>query len=109
MYINVLHLLCDQGIDMLRIEAIWVDDEVLDKIEGKHGLRFLDIEEALVSSQERCFHKVGGGQIRALLKTCAGQYVAVFLTPIGGSDWMVNSARDMTPKEKRSFKLSKKG
>jgi len=45
---------------MLRIEALWVDDEVLDKIEAKHGLRFPDIEEALVYSKERCFHKVGG-------------------------------------------------
>jgi len=57
---------------MLRIEALYIDDEVLDKIEAKHGLRFPDIEEALVSSKERCFHKVGGGQIRALLKTSAG-------------------------------------
>lgn len=94
---------------MLRIEALWIDDEVLDKIEGKHGLRFLDIEEALVYSKERCFHKVGGGQIRALLKTSAGQYVVVFLTPLGGGDWKLNSAREMTPKEKRFFKLSKKG
>jgi len=94
---------------MLRIEALWVDDEVLDKIEVKHGLRFSDVEEALVSSKERCFHKVGGGQIRALLKTSGGQYVVVFLTPLGGGDWKLNSAREMTPREKRIFKLSKKG
>ena len=94
---------------MLRIEALWVDDEVLDKIEVKHGLQFMDIEEALVYSKERCFHKVGGGQIRALFKTSSGQYVVAFLSPLGGGDWRLNSARPMTPKERRSFKLSKKG
>jgi len=94
---------------MLRVEALWIDDEVLDKIERKHGLRFLDIEEALIFSRERCFHKVGGEQIRALLKTSAGQYVTVFLAPLGGGDWRVNSARGMVPKEKRLFRLSKKG
>ena len=35
---------------MLTIKALWVDDDVLDKIEGRHGLKFLDIEEALVYS-----------------------------------------------------------
>jgi len=94
---------------MLKIEALWVDDEVLDKIERKHSLRFSDIEDALVYSRERCFHRVGGGQIRALVKTSAGQYLVAFLTPLGGGDWRVNSARGMTPQEKRFFKLSKKG
>jgi len=36
--------------NMLTIKALWVDDDVLDKIEGRHGLKFLDIEEALVYS-----------------------------------------------------------
>ena len=94
---------------MLKIEALWVDDEVLDKIEAKHGLRFPDIEDALVYSKERCFHKVGGGQIKAFLKTSTGQYLVAFLFPLGGGDWRLNSARTMTPKERRSFKLSKKG
>jgi len=94
---------------MLRIEALWVDDEVLDKIEGKHGLKFSDVEEALVYSKERCFYKVGGGQIKAFLKTSGGQYLVAFLFPLGGGDWRLNSAREMTPKEKRLFKSSKKG
>ncbi|MBE0415570.1 MAG: hypothetical protein IBX36_03410 [Dehalococcoidia bacterium] len=94
---------------MLKIEALWVDDEVLDKIEGKHGVQFMDIEEALVYSKERCFHKVGGGQLRVLLKTSSGGHVAAFLSHIEKGDWKLNSAREMTPKEKRLFKLSKKG
>ncbi len=94
---------------MLRIEAIWVDDDVLDKIEGKHGLRFQDVEEGLVHSRERCFHKVGGGQIRALFKTLGGDYVTVFLSPLGCGDWKINTARRMAPKERRYYKLSKKG
>ena len=94
---------------MLRIEALWVDDEVLDKIEVEHGLQFVDIEEALVCSKERCFHKVGGGQIRALFRTSSGRYVVAFLSPLEEGDWKVNSARKMTTKEKRLFRLSKKG
>ena len=94
---------------MLRIEALWVDDEVLDKIEVKHGLQFMDIEEALVYSKERYFHKVGGGQIRVLFKTSSGRYVVAFLFPLEKGDWKINSAREMTTKEKRLFKLSKKG
>jgi len=94
---------------MLMIKAIWVDDDVLDKIEGRHVLKFPGIEEALVSSEERCFYKVGGNQIKASLKTSSGQYVVLFLTPLGGGDWRVNSARRMSPKERHSFKSSKKG
>jgi len=94
---------------MLRIEALWVDDEVLDKIEVKHGLQFMDIEEALVYSKERCFHKVGGGQIRALLKTSSGRYVVVFLSPFEKGDWKVNSAREMTTNREAPFQIVQKG
>jgi len=94
---------------MLIIEAIWIDDEVLDKIEGKHGLKYQDVEEALMSSDERCFRRVGGDQIKAYLKTLAGQHVIVFLTHIDDGIWRINSARKMDPKERRSFKQSKKG
>ena len=94
---------------MLRIEALYIDDDVLGKVEGKHGLRILDIEEALVYSRERCFHKVGGGQIRVLLQTSVGEYVVAFLTNLEGGEWRLNSARKMTPNERRFFKSAKKG
>lgn len=94
---------------MIRIEALYLDDDVLEKIEGKHGLKLVDIEAALIHSTERCFHKVGGDQIRALLKTSSGQHVVAFLSHLEKGDWKLNSAREMTRKEKRIFKMSKRG
>ena len=94
---------------MLKIEALWIDDDTLDKIEGKHGLSFAEVEEALTGTQERCFHRVGGGQVRALSTTGSGAYIAVFLTPLGGGDWRVNTARRMSSAEKHYYKSHKKG
>ena len=34
---------------MLRIEALEIDDHILDKIESKHGLSFEEVEEACQS------------------------------------------------------------
>jgi len=34
---------------MLRIEALEIDDHILDKIESKHGVFFEEVEEACLS------------------------------------------------------------
>ena len=88
---------------MLRIESLEIDDNILEKIECDHDVRFEEVEEVCLSEQRHVrrgkegFYKVFG-------QTEAGRYILAVLVDKGGGDWKVATARPMTDAEKRLYK-----
>ena len=87
-------------------EIIWLD-QFLDKIEHKHGLTADEVAEVLRSRPR--ITRIEPGDVegedlyRALGRTHAGRYVAVFFILKRGGTALPISARDMTPKEKKRY------
>ena len=87
-------------------ELIWLD-EILEKIELKHRVRQTEVEEVLEG--RRKFRKMLKGRFhgehiyRALGRTAAGRYLAVFFIYKQTCQALILSARDMDVKERRSY------
>lgn len=88
---------------MLRIEAIEVDDHILDKIEARHGVPLRDVEEACHSG-ERHVRRGREGLYKVFSQTTAGRYLLVVLAELGGGTWKVVTAREMTDQERRLYR-----
>ena len=88
------------------VEVVWLD-EVVEKIESKHHVRQTEVEEILASKPE--FRKMLKGRFRgehvyrALGRTTAGRYLAVFFIYKQTGQALILSARDMDMKERRSY------
>lgn len=87
---------------MLRIEALEIDDHILEKIEAKHHISFSEVEEACLS-ERRHVRKGREGLYKLFGQTASGRYVLVVLANLGGGDWKVVTAREMTDSERRLY------
>jgi uncharacterized DUF497 family protein len=88
---------------MMRIEALEIDDHMLDKIESGHGISFREAEEACYS-QRRHVRRGREGLYGVFGQTEAGRYLLVVLADLGGGVWRVVTAREMTGKERRLYR-----
>ena len=86
----------------MRIEALEIDDHVLDKIESQHGVPFHEVEEACYAGQ-RHVRRGREGLYKVFSQTEAGRYLLVVLAELGGGALRVVTARDMTQRERRLY------
>lgn len=93
---------------MHRIESLEIDDNILDKIESKHSINFVEIEEACLSNR-RHVRRGREGLYKAFSQTEAGRYVLVVLVNLGGGNWKVATAREMTDSEKQLYIKATRG
>lgn len=87
---------------MARIEALDIDDHILDKIESKHGIGFDEVQEAC-HSVRRHVRRSKEGLYKLFSQTESGRYVLVVLVDLGGGSWKVVTAREMTDHERRLY------
>ncbi|HZS00925.1 MAG TPA: BrnT family toxin [Chloroflexota bacterium] len=88
---------------MPRIEALDIDDHILDKIESRHGVSFEEAEEACYS-EERHVRRGRDGLYKVFSRTDAGRLLLVVLADQGRGVWRVVTARDMTSQERRLYR-----
>jgi uncharacterized DUF497 family protein len=93
---------------MPRIEALEIDDYVLDKIETKHGLQFYEVEEACYSAV-RHVRRGREGLYKLFSQTEGGRYVLVVLVDRGDGVWGVVTAREMVEAERRLYRRATGG
>lgn len=86
----------------MRIDAVEIDDHILEKIESKHGVPFREVEEACYSG-EKHVRRSRDGLYKVFSRTAAGRYLLVVLADIGGGVWRVATARAMTEQERRLY------
>ncbi|MBI2871901.1 MAG: BrnT family toxin [Chloroflexi bacterium] len=87
---------------MLRIQALEIDDHILEKIEAKHGISLTEVEEACLSDR-RHVRRSREGLHKVFSQTAAGRYVLVVLVNLGRGDWKIVTARRMTDGERRLY------
>lgn len=87
---------------MLYIEALEIDDHILEKIESKHDIEFHEIEEACFNED----HHVRRGReelYKIFSQTEAGRYIIVVLADRGSGVWKVVTSRNMTDSERQLY------
>jgi uncharacterized DUF497 family protein len=92
-------------------DVIWLDD-IVEKIETKHGVETWEVEEVLHSEPE--FRR--GGKARrdkehlyyALGQTEAGRHLFIVFIPKHGNKALVLTARDMSEREKKGYRRRKR-
>jgi len=87
---------------VLRIEALEIDDHILEKIESKHRVSFTEVEEACLS-EGRHIRRGREGLYKVFSQTAAGRYILAVLVNLGGGNWRVVTAREMTDNERRLY------
>ena len=87
----------------MRIEALEIDDPILDKIESRHGVEFEEAEEVCLSRRAHV-RRTRSGLYKVFGRTNAGRYLLVVLVPREAGVWKVVTARDMTQTERRLFR-----
>ncbi|MBA2451189.1 MAG: BrnT family toxin [Chloroflexi bacterium] len=87
---------------MPRIEALEIDEQILDKIKVRHGVTFDEAEQACYSD-ERHVRRGREGLYKVFSQTGTGRYLLVVLAELGGGVWKVVTARDMTRQERRLY------
>ena len=93
---------------MLRIESLGIDDHVPEKIESKHGLSFGEVEETCLSDA-RHVRRGKEGLYKVFSQTAAGRHVLVVLVNLGGGNWKIVTAREMTDSERRLYTRATRG
>lgn len=87
-------------------EILW-KEEYVDKLEWKHDIRTMEVEQILFSSP--LIRRVERGRVRgedlytAYGQTNGGRYLIVFFVLKAGDVAMPISARNMTPTERRLY------
>lgn len=95
---------------MLRIRALAIDDHILEKIEFRHNVTFVEVEEACLSVERHVrrgregLYTGGSLQNKVFSKTGAGRYVLVVLADQGRGAWKVVTARQMTVQEQQLYR-----
>ena len=87
---------------MLHVEALEIDDHILDKIERKHGVTYEEVEEA-VSCERPHVRRGRDGLYQWFGRSEAGRPLFVVLAPRGGGTWQIVTAREMTEREQRLY------
>jgi hypothetical protein len=88
---------------MLRIEALEVDDQILDKIESRHGVPLDEVEQACYSPY-RHVRRGRTGLYKVFSQSDAGRHLLVVLVDRGGGIWRIVTAREMTSQERRLYR-----
>jgi len=88
---------------VLYIESLEINDQILDKIEGKHSITFNEVEEACLSDK-RHVRKGREGLYKVFSRTAAGRFILVVLVNMGGGNCKVATAREMTDSERQLYK-----
>ena len=88
---------------MPRIEAIEIDDHILDKIESQHGVELYQAE-VVCYSEDSHFLRGREGLLKVFGQTDAGRYLLVVLADRGAGLWKIVTARDMTLTERRLYR-----
>ncbi len=93
-------------------EIIWIE-EILEKIQTKHGVSAEEAEGILERARLVRFiergHVKGENVYAAFGQTAAGRYLVVLFIAKEGARALPISARDMTAKERRLYARQKKG
>jgi hypothetical protein len=102
----------DDGNDMMKItDIIWLD-RFVEKLWRKHGVTTDEVEQVLNNHPRIQFIERGdvdGEDVyRALGQTSGGRYLAVFFIYKGANTALVISAREMSPRERKSYGKQKK-
>ena len=84
---------------MLRIEALEIDDHILNKLESRHGVPFRELEEVRRGRQ---------GLYKIFSQTETGRHLLVVLADLGGGVWKVVTAREMTDQERRLYRRERR-
>ena len=87
---------------MLRIEALEIDDHILDKIESRQGAVPRGGGGLLLAASSRPSRTAG--RVQGLQPPEAGRYLLVVLVDLGSGVWNVATARDMTDRERRLYR-----
>jgi len=87
---------------VVKIEALEIDDHILEKIESKHHVDFHEIEEACYSDY-RHIRKSADGLYKLFSQTIAGRYLLVVLVSLGNGVWKIVTAREMIDNERRLY------
>jgi hypothetical protein len=77
------------------IEALEIDDHILDKIESRHQVMLGEAEEVCFSEQAHV-RRTRSGPYKVFAQTDGGRYLLVVLANRGGGVWKIVTARDMT-------------
>ena len=88
------------------IDSLEIHDQILDKIERRHGIRFDEVEEACFTDH-RHVRRTGGGLYKVFSRTDAGRYLLVVLVPLHEDHWRVVTAREMTSNERRLYRAQR--
>ncbi|MBN1369597.1 MAG: hypothetical protein JW954_05115 [Dehalococcoidaceae bacterium] len=88
---------------MLYLNAIEIDDHILEKIESKHGVMLAEVEEICMSEKNHV-RKGRQGLYKVFGQTQAGRYILAVLVNKSDGVWKVATAREMTKDEKRLYK-----
>jgi hypothetical protein len=86
-----------------RIEAIEIDDSILDKIEARHHVSLDEVEEACYKPNAHV-RRGREGLYQLFSRTDAGRFLFVVLADLGGGVWKVATAREMTDRERRLYR-----
>lgn len=85
------------------IECLEWDEEVVDKIIVKHQVTPEEVEEVIWESDFRA-RRIGKNRFMVLGKALSGRYLIVIMDRLNRGDFKPVTARDMTEKEKKSFR-----
>lgn len=88
---------------MFQIEALEIDDHILDKIETEHGVSFNQVEEACFYPK-RHIRRTREGLYKVFSRAESGRYLLVVPVNLGGGVWKVVTAREMMNNERRLYK-----
>jgi uncharacterized DUF497 family protein len=86
----------------LRIEALEIDDYILEKIESKHRVSLVEVEEACLA-EERHIRRGREGLYKVFSQNSGGRYILVVLAYRGRGNWKIVTARQMTEGERRLY------
>jgi len=93
---------------MLRIESLEIDEHILDKVESKHSVSLEEAEQACLS-EKRHVRISREGLYKLFSQTDAGRYLLVVLVNLGGGNWKIVTAREMTDNERRLYSKASGG
>ena len=87
----------------MRIEALEIDDHILEKLESRHRVPLNEVEEACYSDR-RHVRREKGGLYKVFSQTEAGRYLLVVLAGLGSGVWRVATAQALTQQERRHYR-----
>jgi uncharacterized DUF497 family protein len=83
------------------IEAIEIDDHILDKIESKHGVSFDEAEAACISDGKHV--RRGREGLYKIFNRIFGRYLLVVLADKGDGVYKIVTAREMSDTERKLY------